>query len=188
MLTKEFIDAVNEAIAREAIRPRDRRAREMVSDKTLKFYILKGLIDSPTRHGTRLEYNESHLEQVLDIKRRQAMGATLQEIADERKASRPWESLEAPVTTSWMLPTRDSDPNGVLKLMSVQSSPRRITGAMSSGHKPFASEVTVRWHLDLGGGTELSGIGPVPHEATIDRLKNLLADDRSSRHSTEEDE
>jgi len=58
-------------------------ARAIPSDRTIRFYISRGLVSPPEGRGTSAIYMYRHLLQVLAIKLRQMEGATLDTIRDE---------------------------------------------------------------------------------------------------------
>jgi DNA-binding transcriptional MerR regulator len=58
-------------------------ARAVPSDRTIRFYISRGLVSPPEGRGTSAIYMYRHLLQVLAIKLRQMEGATLDTIRQE---------------------------------------------------------------------------------------------------------
>jgi DNA-binding transcriptional MerR regulator len=52
-----------------------------VSERTIRFYISRGLVEPPLRAGRSAAYGETHKERLEAIRRLQAMGMTLAEIA-----------------------------------------------------------------------------------------------------------
>jgi DNA-binding transcriptional MerR regulator len=64
-----------------------------VPARTIRFYIARGLLPGPQQAGRGATYGETHRKQLQEIKRLQAKGLTLHEVArsigdDTRKASR----------------------------------------------------------------------------------------------------
>lgn len=58
-------------------------ARARPSERTIRFYVMKGLVDPPEGRGTAAVYRYRHLLQVLAIKLRQMEGASLEALARE---------------------------------------------------------------------------------------------------------
>jgi DNA-binding transcriptional MerR regulator len=70
-----------------------------IAGRTIRFYIARGILDGPLRHGRRARYTAEHLEQLKRIQTLQAEGRTLAEIG---LAMRGGASEEvAPAATPW---------------------------------------------------------------------------------------
>lgn len=65
------------------IEPRNLAARARPTERTLRFYVARGLVSPPEGRGTAAVYGYRHLLQVLGIKLRQMDGATLEAIEAE---------------------------------------------------------------------------------------------------------
>lgn len=65
------------------IEPRNLAARARPTERTLRFYVARGLVNPPEGRGTAAVYGYRHLLQVLGIKLRQMDGATLEAIEAE---------------------------------------------------------------------------------------------------------
>lgn len=63
--------------------PLNAAARSRPSERTIRFYIAKGLVSPPDGRGTAAVYSYRHLLQVLAIKLRQMEGATLESLSRE---------------------------------------------------------------------------------------------------------
>jgi DNA-binding transcriptional MerR regulator len=66
-----------------SIRPINAAARAHPNQRTIRFYVTRGLVTPPDGRGTAATYTYRHLLQVLGIKLRQMEGATLAEITVE---------------------------------------------------------------------------------------------------------
>ena len=66
-----------------AITPINPAARAQPSERTIRFYVTKGLVSPPEGRGTAATYSYRHFLQVLWIKLRQMEGATLAGITKE---------------------------------------------------------------------------------------------------------
>lgn len=58
-------------------------ARARPSERTIRFYVMKGLVEPPEGRGTAAVYRYRHMLQVLGIKLRQMEGASLDALARE---------------------------------------------------------------------------------------------------------
>lgn len=63
--------------------PVNAAARARPSERTIRFYVARGLVSPPDGRGTAAVYSYRHLLQVLAIKLRQMEGATLETITRE---------------------------------------------------------------------------------------------------------
>jgi DNA-binding transcriptional MerR regulator len=66
-----------------AVRPINAAASAHPNERTIRFYVTKGLVAAPEGRGTAAVYSYRHLLQVLAIKLRQMEGGTLSTIAQE---------------------------------------------------------------------------------------------------------
>ncbi|MBI4499566.1 MAG: MerR family transcriptional regulator [Gemmatimonadetes bacterium] len=66
-----------------AVRPINAAASAHPNERTIRFYVTKGLVAAPEGRGTAAVYSYRHLLQVLAIKLRQMEGGTLAAIAQE---------------------------------------------------------------------------------------------------------
>jgi DNA-binding transcriptional MerR regulator len=73
-----FVDAANRALADVEIV--DGRVAEQVDPRSVRYYTTLGLLDRPTQSGRRVVYGPKHLEQVVSVKKLQALGFSLTEI------------------------------------------------------------------------------------------------------------
>ncbi len=66
-----------------AITPINAAARAQPSERTIRFYVMKGLVSPPEGRGTAATYSYRHFLQLLCIKLRQMEGAALAQITKE---------------------------------------------------------------------------------------------------------
>ena len=66
-----------------AVRPINAAASAHPNERTIRFYVTRGLVAAPEGRGTAAVYSYRHLLQVLSIKLRQMEGGTLAAIAQE---------------------------------------------------------------------------------------------------------
>lgn len=67
------------------IRPINAAAKTLPNERTIRFYVNRGLVEPPEGKGNAAVYSYRHLLQLLAIKLRQMEGATLATIAQELK-------------------------------------------------------------------------------------------------------
>ncbi|HEX9727961.1 MAG TPA: MerR family transcriptional regulator [Gemmatimonadales bacterium] len=70
-------------LARAGVRPVNTVAAAAPNERTIRYYVTRGLVAGPSGRGTAATYSYRHLLQVLGIKLRQMEGATLDTIASE---------------------------------------------------------------------------------------------------------
>lgn len=87
--------------------------------RTIRFYIARGLLNGPAKSGRGAVYTAGHLERLEEIKRLQASGQTLSDIA--LTLSSPEESAAPPPTPWWQHAIADD----VVVWVRVNASPWR---------------------------------------------------------------
>jgi hypothetical protein len=120
--------------------PVNSAARARPTERTIRFYVTRGLVSPPEGRGTAAIYSYRHLLQVLAIKLRQMEGATLETIVKEfsglagdvverRVANALGAALPAPsrLTLAWA----PGGPSG--KVGRALQSQRTVPGAEGSG-------------------------------------------------------
>ena len=78
--------------------PLSAAARTRPTERTIRFYVARGLVSPPDGRGTAAMYGYKHLLQVLAIKLRQMEGATL-EVLTREFAEQPGDQLERRVAS-----------------------------------------------------------------------------------------
>lgn len=139
------------------IRPINAAARARPNQRTIRFYVTRGLVIPPDGRGTAATYSYRHLLQVLAIKLRQMEGATLATIEKEL-AELTGDVLERRVASSLgpALP-----PPGRLPLTAEDTAPRGRAGrALRTWLKQVEDEAVESesgaWHrVRVGEGLEL---------------------------------
>lgn len=128
--------------------PLSAAARQLPTERTIRFYVTRGLVSAPEGRGTAAAYGYRHLVQVLQVKLRQTEGATLEAIAAEMGAT-TGDVLERRVAAA--IGTGLPDPR-TLEL------PRRRRGAPTPAAPavPAAAGAPATWrHLPLAPGVVL---------------------------------
>src|SRR3989475_7548255 len=74
---------VGAVLQASAVTPINAAARATPSERTIRFYVAKGLVSPPEGRGTAATYTYRHFLQLLCIKLRQMEGATLAAITKE---------------------------------------------------------------------------------------------------------
>jgi len=80
---RDLATVVASLLDASAVRPVSAVASTHPNERTIRFYVTKGLVAPPEGRGTSATYTYRHLLQVLSIKLRQMEGATLEVIARE---------------------------------------------------------------------------------------------------------
>jgi DNA-binding transcriptional MerR regulator len=112
-----------------AVTPINAAARAQPSERTIRFYVTKGLVSPPEGRGTAATYSYRHFLQLLWIKLRQMEGATLSAITKDMQ-EQTGDVLErrAAQTLGASLPLPDR-----LPLRSAQGMPRGRSGRALTG-------------------------------------------------------
>ena len=75
--------------------------------RTIRFYIARGLLNGPVKGGREAEYTAKHVASLERIKRLQATGKTLSEIARILRGAAGEEPASAPSTAWWQYAVAD---------------------------------------------------------------------------------
>lgn len=164
----DLVDEVNRRLRAEKIRPTDARAKAKVTARTVHHYLDKGLLPAARRVGGQLRFSEAHVDALMNIKRRQAQGLTLDEIRPTTEAPE-WPAGRALSSMSF-LPELKFQVEAQTKSWLPSFEQRHVT----SIELAETSTTTFRWHVSLGNGLELSGDGKPPGLSTIESIRNIL--------------
>lgn len=80
---RDLAAVVGAVLDASAVTPINAAARATPSERTIRFYVTKGLVSPPDGRGTAAAYTYRHFLQVLHIKLRQMEGATLTGLVKE---------------------------------------------------------------------------------------------------------
>src|SRR5256885_2706631 len=80
---RDLASLVGAILDASAITPINAAAKAQPSERTIRFYVTKGLVSPPEGRGTAATYSYRHFLQLLWIKLRQMEGATLATITKE---------------------------------------------------------------------------------------------------------
>jgi DNA-binding transcriptional MerR regulator len=127
------------------ITPVSSAASALPTERTIRFYVARGLVNPPEGRGTAATYSYRHLLQVLAIKLRQMEGATLERMAEEFRDT-PGDVLEHRVATSL-----GTLPPLSVALHRLKSGARTVVSGPAPGARPGRA---IR-RVALGPGVEL---------------------------------
>jgi|SRR5437660_518209 len=183
-----LVGAVLEA---SAVTPINAAARATPSERTIRFYVTKGLVAPPEGRGTAATYSYRHFLQLLWIKLRQMEGTTLAVITKEMEDQtgdvlerRAAQALGAALPLPDRLPLRSAQgmPRGrsgrALTAWLVRDATKETTGPSSWRRIPVARGVEL--HLDADHplarvGPEDAGVAEVVRQALAKLLPHLPA-------------
>jgi DNA-binding transcriptional MerR regulator len=77
----DLVDLAGGLLENSGIRPTSAAASIRPNERTIRYYVTRGLVEPPTGRGAAATYTYRHLLQVLSIKLRQMEGTTLENIA-----------------------------------------------------------------------------------------------------------
>ena len=80
---KDLVALASAILDASGVRPTSAVASQYPSERTVRFYVTKGLVAPPMGRGAAATYAYKHLLHLLFVKLRQMEGATLDTIADE---------------------------------------------------------------------------------------------------------
>ena len=80
---RDLVNVTGAVLQASDIIPLSTAARARPTERTIRFYVTRGLVQSPDGKGTAAVYGYRHFLQVLAIKLRQMEGATLDVLAKE---------------------------------------------------------------------------------------------------------
>lgn len=80
---RDLSAVVGAVLEASAVTPINAAARATPSERTIRFYVTRGLVSPPEGRGTAATYSYRHFLQVLHIKLRQMEGATLTGLVKE---------------------------------------------------------------------------------------------------------
>jgi len=159
------------------ITPVSSAASALPTERTIRFYVARGLVNPPEGRGTSATYSYRHLLQVLAIKLRQMEGATLERMAEEFRDT-PGDVLEHRVATT--LGTLPPLPDALQRR-------RPRTRAQVSESAPSARPGRATRRVALGPGVELliDESHPAWHDkAQLTALSARVAETLASLHHT----
>lgn len=80
---KDMATLAGAILESSGVRPLNAAASALPSERTIRFYVARGLVTPPSGRGTAATYTYRHILQVLHIKLRQMEGFTLETIVQE---------------------------------------------------------------------------------------------------------
>jgi DNA-binding transcriptional MerR regulator len=172
-----------------AVTPINAAARAQPSERTIRFYVTKGLVSPPEGRGTAATYSYRHFLQLLWIKLRQMEGATLASITKDMQEQtgdvlerRSAQTLGASLPLPDRLPLRSSQgmPRGrsgrALTAWLARDATKDTTGPSTWRRIPVARGVEL--HVDADHplarvGPEEAGVAEVIRQALAKLLPHL---------------
>lgn len=169
---KDLVAIAGAALFSSSVKPINAAAAQLPGQRTVRFYVTRGLVTRPEGKGTSATYHYRHLLQILFIKSRQMEGANLTTISEEL-AKLTGDVLERRVASAigTGLPSPAS-----LPLASTDSEPSGRTGRIFNKlpetiPAPGDSEPAARWiRLEVSPGIELQIRDDHPFIENVDDL------------------
>jgi DNA-binding transcriptional MerR regulator len=85
----ELCAEVNRVLEARGISVPDGRTASVVTPRNVRYYRTIGLMQPPSRSGGRAEYQQEHLDEIVEIKKAQHEGISLEQLLELRK--REWD-------------------------------------------------------------------------------------------------
>ncbi len=188
---KDLVAITGAALFSSSVKPINAAAAQLPSQRTVRFYVTRGLVTPPEGKGTSATYHYRHLLQVLFIKSRQMEGATLDSIAGEINQL-TGDVLERRVASAIgsELPSPSALPLAGADARTSGRTGRIFKTLPESGGDQENARPSARWiRLEISPGIELhlsdnhpfvkdvDDLGPVS-EAVLLTLSRLIADQK----------
>src|SRR5438445_127994 len=186
---RDLAGLVGAVLDASAITPINAAARAQPSERTIRFYVTKGLVSPPEGRGTAATYSYRHFLQLLWIKLRQMEGGTLAAITKEmqeqtgdvleRRAAQAL-GVSLPVPDRLALRSKGAPPRGksgrALTAWMARDAAKDNTGPSTWRRIPVAHGVEL--HVDANHplarvGPEEAGVAEVVRQALAKLLPHV---------------
>jgi DNA-binding transcriptional MerR regulator len=177
----ELVEKVRQALAAEYSGAGDGRIRDVPDRRAIRWYTTIGLVDRPLgMRGRTALYGPRHLQQLVAIKRRQALGRSLSQIQGELN----WVSDEALAELSRvpeeLLETPGPAPEGTADERHMRFWARQPVAAAAPPNHEAAPSHEAPPHREAPANRE----APPNHEAPADRDLSRMAQPSAARPAT----
>lgn len=185
---EELCDAANERLSELELQAPDGRTNPQVTARNVRFYQSKSLLSTVGRIGGRAAYTNAHIDEIVAIKRAQADGLTLDEIASRQSVATPTKKTTIPIDVTRLVtheavepfaPTASGSLFPLLNTLNLKfTEPLDVHTSRNPKTdfvQPRESVPVSGWFLDLPGGHRLSGPGTPPTRDVIDQIAKVLA-------------
>ena len=167
MTLNELCDEVNVLLERLGVEIADGRTASVVTPRNVRYYRTAGLVSPPRRVDGRADYDQVHVDEIVNLKKAQASGVSLEELSTERlkqnhiAVRRPEPDLSRSFDTSLRL--------NALTSQSLSAAPiRPLFSATPAG------VFDLGWSIRIGDIT-LSGPANPPTQEQIDAVAAVLS-------------
>lgn len=170
----ELCTAVNRRLRAEKIKVEDGRTAGRVTPRNVRYYRTIGLLSPPERAGGRANYTNSHLDEIVRIKRSQAEGRSLEEIRAARRIAHDIleDGRSRGVDRRWLSSAGFASAAGESPLLQLA-----MNRAMSVDDD-LPPRSGLGWSIRVGGVT-LSGMGLPPTQEQVDSITRILSIERT---------
>jgi DNA-binding transcriptional MerR regulator len=167
----ELCAEVNRVLEARGISVPDGRTASVVTPRNVRYYRTIGLLQPPSRGQGRAVYEQTHVDEIIEIKRAQHEGTSLEQLIDQRKKD-----------AHPIIGPRDFSFNLNLSTAADNESPmlaRFVTHSINrSGFsaQPRETNEQFGWSVRLGEFM-LSGPGETPTQQQINAIQLILHQD-----------
>lgn len=178
MTLDELCAEVNRILREQEISVTDGRTATVVTPRHIRFYKSLGMSSPPKRSEGRAIYDQSHIDEIVAIKKAQSEGISLEQLKRLKK------SIEISSATQ-----SNEDFGPVFQLLAQKTSRTdapsakyelRVTGAMSRPSQPqrggLSNRPVMGWSIRIDDIT-ISGSGTAPSAEQIARITQVLSGD-----------
>lgn len=163
----ELCDEVNKILKDQKIMVADARTSSIVTPRNVRYYQTIGLLHLPVRRDGRAEYDNEHLDRLVEIKKAQHDGISLDQMHPKREPldiEPILKSLRSEIVTS---PLDFSIVRNVVIDRAV---------SVKKDFVSVNSEPVVGWSIHFGD-IALSGRGARPTQEQVDAIREILHDE-----------
>ena len=160
----ELCTVVNRELEALGISVPDGRTASVVTPRNVRYYRTIGLLQPPSRSGGRAEYSREHLDEIIEIKKAQHEGITLEQLLEIRK--RDW-AIRPEFSYNLNLHSNKSDSSPV---WNSQLSP---TFASQVNFRDQEEKPSIGWSVRLGE-IVISGPGAPPTSHQIAAIRKVF--------------
>lgn len=167
MTLNELCDEVNALLERLGVEIADGRTASVVTPRNVRYYRTAGLVSPPRRVDGRADYDQVHVDEIVNLKKAQASGVSLEELSTGRLKKNQVDVLRPEPVLS-----RSFDTSVRLNALTFHPAAAPPVRSLFGAISPRA--VTLGWSIRIGDIT-LSGPANPPTQEQIDAVAAVLS-------------
>ncbi|CAB4659456.1 unannotated protein [freshwater metagenome] len=168
---EELCAVVNRELESRGISVADGRTASVVTPRNVRYYRTIGLLQPPSRGEGRAVYEQTHVDEIIEIKRAQHEGTSLEQLIDQRKKVDPRPFKPRDLSFNFNLSAAADNETPLLARFVTHSINRSEFSA-----QPLKINEQFGWSIRLGDFV-LSGPGETPTQQQINAIQLILHQD-----------